>query len=430
MTSFPTDVRLVVMIDADHPSPVRRSPRPALRRRFAVLATAVVAATGIAAAPASAATSPSRPPVPALQRAVNAAVAAGAVGYVARVDDGRHVTTAVAGLADRSTGRRLATDDQFEVGSNTKTFMSVLALQLVARGELKLTDTVEQHLPGVVPNGDHITVRMLLNHTSGLFNYTEDEAWGRALFADPTHSSTPAELVAIATKHKPNFAPGKSWSYSNTNYILVGMILEEVTGHSPAALLEHRIARPLGLEHTYLVESVADDTGPGYAHGYMVAFGKPGTKPRYTDVSSWDLGSWANTAGAVVSTPDELSRFFTALLGGRLLPAAQLAEMKRTVSLPKAFAEIPGGYGLGLMRIDTPCGTVWGHGGDTLGHHSTALVSPDGKRSAIADSTTELDQTVEPNAAALAWARAISTADATAVCAMYDKALPTAAQAA
>jgi D-alanyl-D-alanine carboxypeptidase len=426
------------MVNDDRSSgPARRSAlRSPRRRRLAALAAAAaltVSGLVAAGAPAAAAAKPvptgSAPTGSALQRAVDGAVAAGAAGYVARVDDGRHVSTAVAGLADRAEGRRLRADDEFEIGSNTKTFMATLALQLVARGELRLTDTVEQHLPGVVPNGNKITVRMLLNHTSGIFNYTQDETWGRALFADPQTSWRPDELVAIATKHKPVFAPGTSWSYSNTNYVLVGMILEEVTGRTPGQLLEHRIARPLGLQHTYLLESTAEDTGRGYAHGYMVTFGKPGTAPRYTDVSDWNLGGWAYTAGAMISTPEELGRFFTALLRGELLPAAQLTEMKRTVALPASVAAPSSGYGLGLMKIVTPCGTVWGHGGDTLGHHSTALVSPDGRRSAIADTSTQLDQRVAPDVpAATKWARAVGTADATAVCAMYGKALPTAAK--
>jgi D-alanyl-D-alanine carboxypeptidase len=424
------------MVTDDHPPrAASTAAAPASRRRAALAVTAVLAVGALTAgaSPASASatsfTSRSAAPVSPLQRSVDAAVAAGAAGYVARVDDGSQVTRAVAGLADRSTGRRLRTGDQFEIGSNTKTFMATLILQLVARGELALTDTVEQHLPGVVPNGRHITVRMLLNHTSGLYNYTDDAALEKKVLADPRRSWAPEQLVAVATRHRPTFAPGTSWSYSNTNYILVGMILEEVTGHSPAYLVEHRIARPLGLRHTYLVRSVAEDTGRGYAHGYLVAFGAPGTEPRYTDVSSWNLGGWANTAGAMVSTPGELSRFFTALVRGDLLPPAQLAQMRTTVPLPRSFG-VRGGYGLGLMRLETPCGTVWGHGGDTLGHHSTALVSPDGRRSAVADSTSQLDPRVEPTAAAARAATAIGTADATAVCAMYGKAVPTTAKAA
>jgi D-alanyl-D-alanine carboxypeptidase len=154
----------------------------------------------------------------------------------------------------------------------------------------------------------------------------------------------------------------------------------------------------------------------------MITFGEPGTKPRYTDISSWSLGGWANTAGAMISTAEELDRFFSALLGGKLLPPAQLAQMRTTVPQPKD-PEV--GYGLGLVRLTTPCGVAWGHGGDTLGHHSTALFSPDGQRGAVADSTTQLDQRVKPNATALKAVETIGTADATAVCTMYGKTLPT-----
>jgi D-alanyl-D-alanine carboxypeptidase len=129
--------------------------------------------------------------------------------------------------------------------------MATLVLQLVAEGKLKLSDTVERHLPGVVPNGGRITVRMLLNHTSGLYNYTEDTVLIQRLFAHPEQSWTSEEIAAAATKHKPNFAPGTSWSYSNTNYTLVGMILKKVTGQPPAELVERR-SRPTARPQAHL----------------------------------------------------------------------------------------------------------------------------------------------------------------------------------
>lgn len=339
---------------------------PARRRRVwlagAAACAMLLAVTGVAA-PADAATPVAPPAASPLQSRADAVVAAGVVGYVARVDTGPRVTTAVAGLADRATGRRLGPDDQFEIGSNTKTFMATLTLQLVADGKLSLTDTVEQHLPGLVPNGDKITLKMLLQHTSGLSDYT-DEAFMETVLADPTRVWTPEELVAIATKHQPTFAPGTSWAYSNTNYILVGMILRKVTGTSPAHLVQQRIARRLGLHRTYLPTTTAKHTGPGYAHGYLAT--PDGTTFQYTDVSGWALGGWAGTAGAMISTPSELSRFFSALLGGKLLPAAQLTQMRTLVPFPAGYGAT-GGYGLGLQRVDTPCGPAWGHGGGSSG---------------------------------------------------------------
>lgn len=374
------------------------------------------AAPGSAAAPGSLAAT-SRP---ALDRAARRVVAAGAAGYLAHVRDGRRVTTARAGLADRGTSRPIGVDDQFEIGSNTKTFTSVVVLQLVARGEMSLEDTVEDHLPGLVPGGDAITVRRLLNHTSGIYNVTADEPFMTSVSSGSDRLWTPRELVQVAVRHRPDFAPGEGWNYSNTNYILAGMIAEKVSGRSLAHLVEHRIARPLGLERTYLVTDRVRSAGPGYAHGYIAHF--TGAGATYTDVTHWPIGGWAGAAGAIVSTPSELATFFSAVLRGRLLPAAQRAEMRRLEPVPDEWAASGvEGYGLGLMRYRTPCGPAWGHGGDTLGHHSTAMVTGDGRRVAVTDTTTQPDADTP---AARELAAAVTAADTAATCLMLGRPVP------
>jgi D-alanyl-D-alanine carboxypeptidase len=357
----------------------------------------------------------------AVQRGADSATSAGAIGYLARVDDGGGAVTAASGLADRATGRKLLPEDQFEIGSITKTFMATLTLQLVGQGKLKLTDTVEQYLPRVVPNGDHITVRMLLQHTSGLAEYATDASLRAELTANPTGTWTPEHLVAAAVKAGPKFAPGAGWAYSNTNYTLIGMILAKITGTSPAQLLAERITTPLGLQHTYLPEAAATSTGAGYAHGYLTASTSSGLT--YTDISTWTVGSFANTAGGIISTASDVTLFFTALLGGTLLPAAQLSAMRTTVTFP-ADVGLKGGYGLGLIRLDTPCGTVWGHDGDTLGHHSSAFLAENGGKSAIADASVEPDPRSTAPEGFTAIAHALEVADATGVCAMNGQKLP------
>ena len=410
---------------------VRTRPREAgTSRRAATAASAallcVVAAgtaTVAAVTPASAATaSPPavayrNPYLPAAQAAADAAVTAGLVGYVARIDDGRGVSVAVTGLADRATGRPFGRDDQFEIGSNTKTFMATIALQLVAEHRLRLTDSVERWLPGVVPDGRRITVRDLLQHTSGLFDYTTDPALG--LVTDPHRVRTPRQLVALAVSHPASFPPGQGWEYSSTNYILVGMILEKVTGHTPARLVQERIAAPLGLRRTYLLADTARDTGPGYAHGYLTSL--TDSTRTYTDVSTWSLGGWAGTAGAILSTPGELARFLSALLSGRLLPAAQLAEL---TTVAPGSEDGASAYGLGLTRLDSPCGTVWGHIGGTLGHMSFAFTSPDGRRTLVADTNIAFDDAAPPTDAENAAGAALKKANRTALCAMLGKPVP------
>jgi D-alanyl-D-alanine carboxypeptidase len=392
----------------------------ALRGPAIALTTAVALAASAGAAGAAGASTVA-PGDTTMRDAARGVLDAGAPGYVARIDNGRRVTVTTAGVADRRTGRPLTVRDQFEIGSNTKTFIAVLALQLVDRGQLRLDAPIERYLPGAVPNGDEITVRMLLNHTSGLFNYTADPDFIPGVAADPQRVLTEQDLLDVAFRHEPNFAPGTSWSYSNTNYIVIGVLLRELTGKSLPQLVQQRIAGPLGLRNTYFPDPRATGTGRGYAHGYSVSFA--GGAPAYTDVSSWPIGGYAGAAGAIISTPGDLSRFFTSLLRGDLLSARQLQQMKTTVTVPAEWGK--GGYGLGLMRLDSPCGTVWGHGGDTAGHHSTAITTVDGRRSAVTDTTANvLDLT--PTEGGARFAQATSAADTAAICTMLGKPVPAA----
>ncbi|MCE0537990.1 beta-lactamase family protein [Kineosporia rhizophila] len=359
-----------------------------------------------------------------LQRTADAVVEAGAVGYLVRVNDGQHVRTATAGLADLNTQRRMRNKDQYEAGSQTKTFVSVLTLQLVAQGKVKLDAPVEQYLPGVVPDGRNITVRMLLQHTSGLFNYTEHENFFPGIVTEPSRVIAPPEILKTAFGHEPYFAPGQGWHYSNTNYVVIGEMLHELTGRSVKDLIQQRIAKPLKLRDTYLADPFAEATGPGFAHGYALEIADG--EFTYTDTSDWSL-SWGGAAGAVISTSRDLSAFYAALLSGKLLPAAQLAEMKKTVPMDEqGFYR----YGLGLFSQKTSCGTAWGHDGGTLGHNSITLVSPDGKRTVSSDVNISLIMVTDKNDPALeASAQAYGEAQITAVCAMFGKKVPSASYA-
>ncbi|MEU4625660.1 serine hydrolase domain-containing protein [Actinoplanes sp. NPDC023801] len=385
-------------------------------RGTALVLTATVALAG----PGTAAAAAVRPPAdPAMRDVARHVLKLGVPGYAARIDDGRRVAVTAAGVADRRTGRPMTGRDQFEIGSNTKTFTAVLALQLVDRGQLELDAPIERYLPGVVPDGRHITVRMLLNHTSGLFNYTADPDFLTEARQNPQHVHTEQELLDVAFRHDPDFAPGTDWSYSNTNYTVIGVLLRVLTGKSLPDLVRERIAAPLGLRHTYFADPRATGTGRGYAHGYAITYAGP--EPGWTDVSAWPLGGFAGAAGAIISTPADLSRFFSALLRGELLSAGQLAQMKTTVALPADFGK--GGYGLGLMRIDSPCGSVWGHGGDTLGHHSSAVTTADGRRSAVTDVTANLGDAA-PNDGVARFVRVVTAADTVAICRMLGKPAP------
>ncbi|MER6994970.1 serine hydrolase domain-containing protein [Streptomyces sp. NPDC000410] len=340
---------------------------------------AAALAAGALAAPAAAAAPSTGSGHEDTRAAIAAAVRAGVPGVVARAQDPR-------GTWDGTAGSGRLPQDRFRVGSITKTFVATVLLQLQAEGKLDLDDTVERWLPGVVRGNGHdgrkITVRQLLNHTSGVYSYTSDPAlmakvFGPGFLEHRYDTWQGRELVAIAMEHKPEFAPGTSWSYSNTNYVLAGMVIEKVTGQSYGRQIERRILRPLKLRATSV---------PGTAVGMPQPSGRAYSKlsldpaaEKIHDVTELNP-SMAGAAGEMISTTSDLQRFYRALLGGKLLPAGQLKEMTDTVPMS---AEVPQyGYGLGLMSTELSCGKeVWGHGGGIHGSASEAVTTRDARHS-------------------------------------------------
>lgn len=323
-----------------------------------------------------------------LQRDTDAIRALGVTGVQARVtgSDGRH-RVATSGVADRETGRPVPPDGRFRIASTRKAVSATVVLQLVTEGRLSLDDTVERWLPGVVHgngnDGRRITVRHLLQNSGGLRDdlpgYTTPGEYLQQRYA--VHPRE--ELVARAMNHPPHFPPGTGWAYSNTGFILTDMIIERVTGRTVRAEITDRIVRPLGLHHT---------TWPGtspllprpYASAYQLF--ETGELVDVTEQVSVDPDS-------IVSTTQDLDRFFRALLDGRLLRPAQLAEMKRTVAVSADVEQFwPGGrYGLGLVRRTLPCGGFyWGHDGGDAGYITATGVTGNGRRSAVVSMSTAL----------------------------------------
>jgi D-alanyl-D-alanine carboxypeptidase len=331
---------------------------------------ALVVATVVGAAPERSATRQQE-----LQRALDEVVAAGVPGAIALVRDGDRTTRLTSGYGNLKTRAPIRAGDRFRIGSVTKTFLATVVLQLVGEGKLSLEDTVERWLPGLVPNGREISVRRLLNMTSGLFDYLVD---GDPTVAKPylagnfTYTWRPRELVEIAVSHKPKFAPGAGWSYCNTCYVLLGLIVEAATDHTVGAELRQRIFAPLHLRGTSF------DTKPRiagrHAHGYEL----DGKQLVDVSVLSPSFG-WA--AGAIVSTVDDLVRFYRALLRGRLLRAELLRAMETTVDARSLGAGTR--YGLGVARVGTPCGPAWGNQGGIPGYSTVALSSKDGERQIV-----------------------------------------------
>ncbi|TYC66616.1 class A beta-lactamase-related serine hydrolase [Streptomyces sp. CB01881] len=293
--------------------------------------------------------------------------------------DGRPRWRGAAGTADLASGRQARPDGRFRIGSVTKTFVSTVLLQLVGEGRLRLDDPVERHLPGVVPNGAAITVRQLLNHTSGLFNFTEDERFlirSEADLQDFTYGGwryrdyRPEQLAAVSAEHAPYFAPGQGWHYSNTNYVLAGMIVQKVTGHTWQREVERRIVRPLHLDDTTFPGSETGLGGP-HARAYLAMSAGP------ADITRLDP-SVVDAAGNGISTTSDLNRFHAALFGGKLLRPAETAALTDTVATTIEGAR----YGLGVLRIDLGpgCEPAWGHDGSLPGWSTLLLGSRDGRR--------------------------------------------------
>jgi D-alanyl-D-alanine carboxypeptidase len=341
-------------------------------RVVAVVAALVALAGGLAVGAAG------RQAASPLQHRLDKLVAEGVPGAILLVRDGSRTTRLTAGTARLSTREPMRPDDRFRVGSITKSFVSAIVLELVGEGKVSLSDSVERWLPRLVPGGDGITIRNLLNHTSGLYNYTDDPKVVSAFLSRQFERKwTPHELVALAVSHPPLFAPGAQWSYSNTNFILLGLIVEAATGHPLEQELRDRIFTPLGLDATSF-PSTPRLPAP-YAHGYV--YFPSSTKP--LDVSRFDP-SWAYAAGAIVSTVDDLADFYRALLRGDLVTPHLVWRMESVVSTGYG-----NGYGLGLGSTHLRCSIVWGHDGDVPGYLTFALSSGNGRRQVVLSLNTD-----------------------------------------
>jgi D-alanyl-D-alanine carboxypeptidase len=234
---------------------VRSGRRPAAGPGLALAALLLVTAActdTTAPGPSVAPASPSVDLSAELRARAGRLVDQGATGAVVRVDDGHRVVQFAVGVADLKPRRELEPGDEFRVGSTTKTFMAALVLQLVAEGRLALDDSVDRWLPGQVPHSSAVTVRMLLDHSSGLPDYTHDPVLNDLRQGRAPRLRTPQQLLAMGARQKPLFAPGAAWAYSDTNYIALGLILQKVTHRSVRQLVQERISEPLGLRHTYL----------------------------------------------------------------------------------------------------------------------------------------------------------------------------------
>jgi len=333
---------------------------------LAAVAVAALATTIVASSPAAA---EHHPATGAVQAELDLLTTVDRVpGALAQVRDrhGRSVTI-TSGTAELGTGRPMVSGTgRFRIASVTKPFTAVAVLRLVADHRVALDAPIETYLPGVVRgtgagaeiDGHDITVRQLLQHTSGLPNYVNylDRS-------DPLRRVEPIELVRLALSHRPDFAPGQSWHYTNTGFILAGMLVERLTGKDIGTAVTDLVIRPAGLRDTYWPPTGEIGIRGPHAHNYTLDPANP--QGPLVDATDFEP-SLAGAAGAMVSTPTDLNRFWRELLDGRLLPDRMLAEMTTTVPAPDFGPGLA--YGLGLFQIPLSCGGhAWGHAGDLPG---------------------------------------------------------------
>lgn len=327
------------------------------------------------------------PSLPEVRAALIRVMDAGAPGAFAVIRDHLHPElngSLAVGEADLD-GTPMWVGARFRVGSNTKMFTSVLALRLAEQGRLDLDKPLRDYLPsGTIPASWPITARQVLEHRAGVYDHVNDlleqsgeetTAAFEARIRDTVYD--PRALVSLSVKHGLQFPPGSAYAYTNTGFVLMGLVAEHLTGRPYAELLREQILAPLGLRRTSFTVPAKRIVGP-HASGYLTH-----DDPREPLLDATEqTGSWIWSAGGIVSSARDLDRFLTALLAGSaggLISDDSLRQMTR--SLPTGVPRIA--YGLGLRQIVLSCGVVLGHGGIVQGYQSQAFATPDGHRTVV-----------------------------------------------
>ncbi|MEU0629538.1 serine hydrolase domain-containing protein [Streptomyces sp. NPDC005989] len=322
---------------------------------------------------------------PELQKTIEELVESAFVGVQLRVDDEQGEWVGSAGARKLGQSAEPLTNGHFRIGSTTKNFVATSVLLLVAEGRIGLDTPADDYLPEFGLDR-RITVRMLLQHTSGIFNHTgelyEDGTivlgvpWqGKEWVDNRFKTYLPEELVRLSLSKPARFEPGTGWSYANTNYVLARLVIERVTGRSYAGELQRLILGPLGMTGT-----VAPGTSPEipepHNHGYYRY--EDAGQERTVDVTRQNP-SWVGAGGDMISTTRDLHTYFSALMSGKLLPAELLTEMRT----PEATT----GYGLGVFAQETEGGTIFHHNGATMGSASLMYSTLDGSKTLTAGLT-------------------------------------------
>jgi len=356
-------------------------------RSVAALAVATAASTGVLAVSAvgASASTPHARTGDALDHALHALVdnPKGPPGIAVVLQRGAHRELRRAGTANLADGSPMRTGDSMRLASVSKAFNGAAALTLVSRGRLALTDTIGRSLPGLPRAWSRVTLRELLQHTSGLSDYISSPKLAEALSASPFKAPPPRRLLSYAKKRLA-FQPGTKYAYSNTDNIVAALMVRKAYGRSYEAALRNLVYRPFGLRHTSLPRSAA--IASPYIHGYDVS-----KSPPEDDTRAFAAG-WAWASGGIVSTPRDANAFVRAYVRGATIDRM---TRKAQFTFRPGSSEPPGpgrnSAGLGLFRYQTRCGTVYGHTGSTAGYTQFVAATPDGRRSVAVSANAQIN---------------------------------------
>jgi D-alanyl-D-alanine carboxypeptidase len=380
------------------------------RRRFlkqTALATAVVSVPYLAGKTVAFGKENTEDADAALDRALKELVAmdGGPPGVIAVVQRGQSREVHSFGVRNIKGDLPLRANDHMRIASAAKAFSGAVALSLVSKGVLSLNDTIGELLPDLPEDWHAVRLRQLLNHTSGILDFSLDEGFTDALIASPKNSPPPEELLSFVEDEPLKFDPGSRYEYSNSDNIVVGLMVEAATNRSYESQLQKYVFGPLGLTETSL--PVGANLLKPFIHGY-----DPSQTPP-EDVSEIIAAGWAS--GGIVSTPRDLNRFIRGYVGGQLFGSRVRSKQRQVIEGGGSEPPGPGknAAGLALFRYETRCGTVWGHTGNTPGYTQFAAASPDGERSV----TVSVNAQLTPTTGIPAVFRALRRAEGLAVCA-------------
>jgi D-alanyl-D-alanine carboxypeptidase len=386
------------------------------RRRFlkqTAFATAVVSVPFLAGRSAALGKEKAKVADAALDLALKGLVAmrGGPPGVIAVIQRGQHREVHTFGVANVRTGRPMRLHDRMRVASTAKAFGGAVALSLVSEGTLSLNDTIGERLPELPKAWSKVTLRQLLNHTSGIPDYFQDPDFQEAFLASLTKAPPPEELLPYVYDHDPPllFDPGSKYKYSNSDNIVVALMVEAATGKSYEDQLRERVYGPLGLRKTTLPR------GPNLREPFIHGYDNDPSQQPPEDVSELAAAGWAWASGGIVSTPADLNAFIRPYVGGKLFDKRTRAKQRRVVEGGSSEPSGPGknSAGLGIFRYETKCGTVWGHTGNFFGYTQFMAASPNGRRSV----TVSINAQHTPTQGRPAVFRALRRAEELAVCA-------------